>query len=185
MDFEYRDAFVNRDRLLIKKIITEAQPKFYSFLKKYGANHLECKEFFQIALKAISENFIFDTQKEVPNSKFFNYMATIGLNKWRTYCKQKSREIPTLDSSFPDAPNDDSILKDLIKKEAHDTFMQKFRKLGADCQQLLWYRIVEEKRYREIAQLMDKNEESLRGQLIRCKKYLKKLLVGDNNFQIK
>lgn len=185
MNFEYRDAFINRDRLIIKKIIAETQPKFHSFLKKYGADHLECKEFFQIALKNTAENFILDPQKEVPNNKFFNYLATIGINKWRSYCKQKSREVPTLASELPDAPNEESILEDLVKKEDHVAFMQKFKKLNEDCQHLLWSKIVEGKRYKEIAQSMNKQEESLRVQLNRCKKYLKNLLLSDNKWQVK
>ncbi len=173
-NFEYRDAFVHGDRLVLKQMINEFQPKFHSFLRKYGADYSECDEFFQVGLKVISENFILDPNKDVDNSHFFNYLATIGLNKWRTHCKKKNREISTLELEFPNAISEESIEKDMIRLEEHQAFMEKFKKISKDCQKILWAKIVEEKRYKEIASTMDTTEEFLRVKLNRCKKYLKK-----------
>jgi len=183
MNFEYRDAIIKGDSQTLKKMIAEFRPKFDRVLKKYGANTLECKEYFQISLKNMVENIVLDNEKEIPNSKFFNYFLTIGLNKWRTYCKQKGREMPTKD--LPEMPSEASILEDMMRKEKHTFFMQKFRKLGLNCQKLLWKKIVEEINYKDIAREMDKSEKYLRVQLNRCKKYLIKLLASDNNFYVK
>jgi len=185
MSFGYRDGFVQRDRQTIRDVIAEAQPKFFSFLQKYGANPSECTEFFQIALKSLSENFILDPKKDVPDAKLFNYIATIGLNKWRSYCKQKNREISTLESELPERAEEANILQDMIRKEEHLAFMRIFKKLHTDCQELMWAKIVEGKRYKEIAESKGKSEEYLRVHLNRCKKYLKNLMVDDNNFELK
>ncbi len=179
MNFEYRDAIVKGNSLMIKKVIDELRPKFYGVLKKYGANNLECKEYFQISLLAMSENFILDMNKQVPDNKIFNYFMTIGLNKWRTYCKQKDREIHR--ENLSEISFETTILEDLIRKEEHSAFMHKYRKLSKDCQYLLWRKIVEEINYREIATELGKSEQYLRVHLNRCKKYLIKLLSSDNS----
>ena len=182
MRYEFRDAIINGDRKTIKKIIDDVKPKFIHVLKKYGATNMECEEYFQISLKGLVENFILNENKDVPNDKFFNYLITIGLNNWKTHCKRKRKEIPTAD--LPETSFESSILEDILLKEKHNAFMEKFRELGIGCQNLLWKKIVEELSYKEIALELGKNEDYLRVHLNRCKKYLTKLLATDNAFNL-
>ncbi len=164
-------------------MMDEFRPKFIRVLKKYGATDTDGQEYFQISLKAVVEHFILDKNKAVPDSKFFNYLTTIGLNQWRTYCKQKGREISS--DELPDTTFESTILEDMMRKEKHAAFMQQFRGLNKGCQDLLWKKIVEEMNYKEIANHLNKSEQYLRVQLNRCKKYLINSLSSDNSFQFK
>lgn len=140
-----------QDNQVIEAVIKQYRPGILKHIIALGGNEDEAKDIFQDAIVAIFLK-IKDRNFRL-TSKFYTFLFSICHNLWLKKCRDKKK---FAEVSFEDltVSNDTSIQDTIEDWERYQLFIGHFQKLGKECQKLIAYFFLEEKKPEEVVALM-------------------------------
>lgn len=175
----YIEAMLKNDPFVCKRMYDEFYPKIRRMVTANSGNADDAWDVFQDALviiykRALKPDFVL-------TCPFYNFLYPICRFVWLRKLNNKSRKEVTIQDE--DGFIDEANIEDVIHQTARQTlFKEKFVLLGEKCQQLIQLAL-QKKKMREIAVLLNyNNEKTARQQHFKCKKKLAELVRQDARF---
>lgn len=115
-------------------------------------------------------------------SSFLTYFYAIARNIWFKMLRKKRMSEVSINENLV-LIEKSNVEAAIFKREKHNFYLSKFKKLGGQCQQLLEY-YTQGKKVKEIVQLMGFSSEGyVRKRKFKCKEQLIKIIKQDQNYQ--
>ena len=148
----------------------------YNFLYKltYDVELSEelTQETFYTAIKKI------DTLKNKESIRTWLYQ--IAKNKWKDYLKKNKKNIVNLDeNNIENLAANYNIEEDMITKDNIIELFKKIHMLDIDTREIIYLKIIRNFTFKEISQILGKNEEWARTKFYRGKLKLKEILKNE------
>ena len=148
----------------------------YNFLYKL-TNDVELseeltQETFYTAIKKIN------TLKNKESIRTWLYQ--IAKNKWKDYLKKNKKNIVNLDeNNIENLAANYNIEEDMITKDNIIELFKKIHMLDIDTREIIYLKIIRNFTFKEISQILGKNEEWARTKFYRGKLKLKEILKNE------
>lgn len=145
-----------------------------TYLQKIGATYYDAQDIASETLLKILE-----IETELPANKIHAWMFRVGTNLYFNLYNQTKRRQQILESQFSQLPEE--------WQEYNEQLFQGLNQLDIKSSTLLVLRYSEERTLKEIAFLLDRPEASLKTELYRARKKLKKImeeLMKDGRYRI-
>jgi RNA polymerase sigma factor (sigma-70 family) len=175
-DHMHLQAIRTGDSAGLREIFRLYLPRVAGLVTRNGGTYDDARDIFQDALVVLFEKSR-SGQFEL-RSAFPTLLYGICRNLWGNRLQKKSRTEVTLTDDFKLTDTVD-LERDLLEAEENRIFWDGFRRLGADCQQLLRL-FFEQKKMEEIAAAMQFGSVSYaKKRKFQCKEYLIGLIRAD------
>ena len=183
-DNKYIHALLNNDQLLVSEIYSKFSPKIISMIRRNNGSMKDAQDIFQEALiiifnKAVKGGFTL-------TCPFEGFLYLICKRKWLNELKKRGRAGVTTDEDGLSTVTEDTVTL-AEEAEADDNrsklFWEKFKLLGARCQELLklsWGGISME----EVSNQMDVTYGYARKKKSECIARLMKLVKESPEYQL-
>ena len=175
----YIEALLKNDPFVSKRMYDEFYPKIRRMVTANSGNADDAWDVFQDAMviiykRALKPDFVL-------TCPFYNFLYPICRFVWLRKLNKKSRKEVTIQDE--DGFIDEANIEDVIHQtERHALYKEKFVLLGEKCQQLMQL-VFNKKKMREIAQILNyNNENTAKQQHYKCKKKLMALVRADIRF---
>ncbi len=175
----YIKGLLENDRKICQEIYDKYYAKIQSMVISNSGSKEAAKDVFQDALiiiykKGLKPEFIL-------TCPFYNFLYPISKHIWLKKLNKKSRSEVTIedDGGFIDEANIEDVIHET---ERHALYREKFALLGDKCRALMSL-VFEKKKMREIAEILEyNNEKTTKQQHYKCKQRLIKLVREDSRF---
>ena len=151
------------------------------FVKKNSGSENDAQDLFQEAMVVLFEKTQ-STDFQLTSS-LKTYLYAICRNKWLMVLRsRKNRSTTLIDTEQMNIPSDESIQRDIDYQERNELMRLYFKKIGADCQQVLSL-FMAGTSLREIANKMGFTEGYAKKRKFTCQKKLIELIISDPRYQ--
>ena len=107
--------------------------------------------------------------------KFTSWMYSIAHNVFMDYLRKKKRVEYSDDLTQWDIPDDKNLDEDILKKEQHKILKNSIEQLSQEQRETLILSRFHELKYREIAEILNVSEGTIKVRIFRAMKNLKKI----------
>ena len=150
-DDQHLSAVRSGDLNGLRAVYREFLPRISRLITRNGGSHDDALDIFQDALLVLFEKTR-DGSFQLTSS-FSTLIYGVCRNLWGNRLQKKSRTEVTLADDFKFKDDSANLEHAIVEEEKNRLFWDAFRKLGADCQQLLRL-FFEKKTMEEIAEVM-------------------------------
>ncbi len=139
VDNRFINAVLTNDREVLIEMYDKYLPKIIRFIVANSGTEEDAMDIFQDAIMIIYKKA--KAQELEINRSFYNYLYTICRNLWlRELEKKRNARVTRTDLELESYMNiaDITGLDEVVKeREVHKLYLDKFRELGDDCQNIL------------------------------------------------
>ncbi len=175
-------AIRNNDQQVLKKLYLNNYQKVEKYILANSGSIPQAKDAYQEAFLATYQNVKADKFLPLNETALQGYLFTIAKNKWTDYLRsaqfKKTKGISENLSGSLSENADENIEDDFQLKM--DSTLDAFSKLGEECKNVLTLFYFNKKSMREIAEIQNLEEASVRNKKYRCLQQLKKLAFKES-----
>lgn len=179
-------AIKNNDPKALRSLYTSNYYKIESLVLKNNGNKEHAKDIYQEAFISVWNNIKNNSFIPQNESALQGYLYQIAKNKWmdvlRSNQYRKTKSIP-MEQVLQDKEENNTHEEEAAFGEKLELAMSAFKSLGSPCKDLLTKFYFEKKSLRDIAELLQIEENTARNKKYRCMEKLREMVISQKTIK--